>query len=209
VIAEVVFVPSAPLLLTEYTGIDDAGAELRRRCVEAIREALGAGVDQVVVLAGSRPGRDPRRGPLGVRVGQELVRSAGAEAISAVVPFEAPIRDEIRHQADFLCDAEGRLLVVAVGDGSPKRGEKAPGHLDERAFAVDERWVDALANADTGALLGLDPRLCEELLVTGRAVWQTVGLAVRDAGQPMEPRLAWSGDPWGVMYAVARWTCTT
>jgi hypothetical protein len=206
VIAEVAFVPSAPLLLSEYTGIDDAGAELRRRCVAAIRDALGAGVDEVCVLAGCRPGLDPRRGPLGERVGQELVRSAGGQAISAVVPFDAPIGDEIRHQADFLGEADGRLLVVAVGDGSPKRGEKAPGHLDERAFALDERWVDALANADTEALLGLDPRLCEELLVTGRSVWQTVALAVRDAEQRMEPHLVWSGDPWGVMYAVARWS---
>ena len=44
-IAEVVFVPSAPLLLAEYTGIEDVGAELRERCVDALRSALVAHTD--------------------------------------------------------------------------------------------------------------------------------------------------------------------
>ena len=36
-----------------------------------------------------------------------------------------------------LADEPGRVLVLVMADGSARRGEKAPGYLDERAFAYD------------------------------------------------------------------------
>ncbi len=207
-IAEVVFVPSAPVLLSEYTGIEDVGAELRERCVTAVRDALGAGVDEVCVVDAVDLRRVPRRGSLGRRVAGELLDAAGGapDAAWAHVMADADVDGEIASLGADLAERPGRVLLLVVGDGSPKRGEKAPGHLDERSFAVDDQWVDALGSADTDALLALDRDLCAELLVTGRAAWQVAAAAVRANGIRIEPRLLWSGDPWGVMYGVARWS---
>ena len=207
-IAEVVFVPSAPLLLAEYTGIDDAGAELRGRCVDAVRSALGAGVDEVVVVDAVGLGRVPVRGSLGRRVGRELIEAAGGapDIAEAHVMSDAALDGEVAWLGRDLASRDGRLLLLVVGDGSPRRGEKAPGHLDDRAFAVDDTWVNALRTGDLEALLSLDADLCAELLVTGRAAWQVAATAVREGGIRVEPGSFWADDPWGVMYAVARWS---
>ena len=207
-IAEIAFAPSPPLLLSEYTGIDDSGAELRERCVAALRAALDAGVDEVCVVDAVDLRAVPERGSLGWRVARERRAAAGGapDVAWAHVAADARVAGEVAALGQDLATRDGRVLLLVVGDGSPKRGEKAPGHLDERSFAVDGAWVGALRDGDTDALLALDPDLCAELLVTGRAAWQVAATAVRAAGIRIEPRLLWSGDPWGVMYAVARWS---
>jgi hypothetical protein len=208
VIAEVVFVPSAPLLLAEYTGIDDAGAELRARCVETVRVALASAIEEVCVVDAVDPRRIPARGSLGWRIARQLLDEAGCTVpvAAAHVMATASVEGEIAWLGRDLASRDGRVLLLVVGDGSPRRGEKAPGHLDERSFAVDEAWVAALRSGDTAALLSLDPDLCAELLVTGRAAWQVAATAVAAGGTRCEPHLLWSGDPWGVMYAIARWS---
>lgn len=207
-IAEVVFVPSAPLLLAEYTGIDDAGAELRGRCVEQVRDALASAIDEVCVVDAVNPQRIPARGSLGWRVAQQLLAEAGCavDVAGAHVMADASVDGEVAWLGRDLAARGGRVLLLVVGDGSPRRGEKAPGHLDERSFAVDDAWVGALRSGDTSALLSLDAGLCAELLVTGRAAWQVAATAVEASGLSYEPSLSWSGDPWGVMYAIARWS---
>jgi hypothetical protein len=99
-------------------------------------------------------------------------------------------------------DRDVRLLVV--GDGTARRSEAAPGHLDPRAAAYDGQAEQALADADPGHLLGLSAGLGRELLAAGRAPWQV--LAGAAAGQRFHGDVRWSGAPYGVAYLVVRWT---
>ena len=99
------------------------------------------------------------------------------------------------------------LLVVA--DGSARRTEKAPGHLDDRAAAVDQAIVDAIRDSRDGGLerlLDLDPALCAELLVAGRAPLQVMaGTATASSTRTTGYRVASCevSDPFGVLYVVA------
>ncbi|MGL5929976.1 MAG: hypothetical protein ACRCY8_13660 [Dermatophilaceae bacterium] len=68
--------------------------------------------------------------------------------------------------------------LVVVADGSARRGEKAPGHLDERALAFDEALVSALRDADPAALLALDAALAVDVLAHGRAPLQVAAGAM-------------------------------
>lgn len=94
------------------------------------------------------------------------------------------------------------LLVLA--NGSACRSEKAPGHLDERAAAFDDRLGAALARGDLGALADIDVELGRELLaagltsLAGLAGW---GLEVASATVDLDD------DPFGVKYWVVRWQC--
>ncbi|ODU00895.1 MAG: hypothetical protein ABS81_22170 [Pseudonocardia sp. SCN 72-86] len=100
-------------------------------------------------------------------------------------------------------DTDGVGLLV-VGDGAATHTEKAPGHLDPRAAAFDERVAAALAAADTDALAALDPGLAAQLWVAGRAPWQV--LAGAAAGRSWDAELLCSAAPFGVAYHVAFWT---
>lgn len=165
-------VPGALALLPEYAGLADPVAELRAAARAAV-VWLGEGPVRVVVDAPDEI--DAARGvtePAGLRI----ARALGAE------PGES---DE-------------RLLVVA--NGSACRGEKAPGHLDERSFAFDETIEQALAGGDAEALGELDPALAQELLTAG-----TEGLRGLAAHPPREAALDYADDPYGVRYWVARW----
>jgi hypothetical protein len=50
-----------------------------------------------------------------------------------------------------------------MGDGSARRSEKAPGHLDPAAAPFDAAVAAALAAGDTTALAALDPAERDEL----------------------------------------------
>ena len=88
---------------------------------------------------------------------------------------------------------------LVVGNGSARRGERAPGHLDERSFAFDEALSSALR---AGRLDGLDLSLADDLLASVDGI-REVG-AILD-GSPAEVLL--DADPYGVQYWVMRWTC--
>jgi hypothetical protein len=104
-----------------------------------------------------------------------------------------------------LAAAPGRTAFLVMGDGSARRSERAPGHLDQRAEAFDTAAAEALAKGDTDTLLGIDQRLAAELWCAGRAPWQVLAGAAALAG-------TWRGDlrydsaPYGVAYLVASWT---
>ncbi|WP_035945757.1 hypothetical protein, partial [Knoellia flava] len=104
------------------------------------------------------------------------------------------------------------MLVVA--DGSARRTEKAPGHLDPRSHEVDDVIVAALRGAADGGLDGLltlDTNLCADLLVAGRAPLQVLagaaGAPVNATGGPaygaFEVVTCEVSDPFGVLYVVA------
>lgn len=93
------------------------------------------------------------------------------------------------------------LLVVA--NGSARRTEKAPGHLDERAAPWDEALGAALRAGD---LAGLDLALADELWadLDGLGTLRDLGVVAGCAAQ-----VDYADDPFGVMYWVMRWTCTS
>jgi hypothetical protein len=104
-----------------------------------------------------------------------------------------------------LGSAQQPWALLAMGDGSACRGVGAPGYDDPRAAAYDDGVARALAGADTGALLGLDPALSTQLRVAGRAAWQVLAGAVRAAGGNWRGDLSYHEAPYGVAYFVANW----
>lgn len=207
----VVVCPSPLMLLPEYVGLEDPAGPLRERCVEVLRTALqdrhsgGAGWDSVVVLTGRDPVSRSHKDPVGVRVGRLLLGLAGWQGPveELVVPFDADA-NLVEREGLRLSEHAGHPLVLVIADGSARRSEKAPGHLDERAFAVDEALLRALDDVDPGALLSVDAIVASEVLASGRAALQVMAHAVRRTPR-LSGGLLWSGDPYGVMYAVATW----
>lgn len=101
-----------------------------------------------------------------------------------------------------LAGGSTRTALLAIGDGSARRGPRAPGHFDERADAFDSEVERAMRAGDFTALLALDPTLARELMATGRPAWQVLAGALEGtAGLVTEVQYA--GDPFGVAYLVA------
>jgi hypothetical protein len=115
--------------------------------------------------------------PQGRRVGEWLVEEAGARS------------------------AAGSAAVLAVGNGSACRTEKAPGYLDERAAGFDAHLTSALTAPDPATLTAVDPGTSTELLAA------TDG--IRSLGEVLTPAhvatIDYDKDPYGVQYWVIRW----
>ena len=118
----------------------------------------------------------------GLRIARHLAAEAGVEL-------------------DLAPEHPAGLLVV--GNGSARRTEKAPGHLDDRAAAWDEALGAALRAGD---LAGLDLALADELWadLDGLGTLRDLGVVAGCAAQ-----VDYADDPFGVMYWVMRWTCTS
>lgn len=128
------------------------------------------------------------------------------------------------HEVSVLADEQGRRVAEAllaerpapvteeeswlvVGNGSAKRTEKAPGHLDERAEAFDERLGRALGAVDTEALRGTDQALAADLWA---ATGQMPALADLLSGAGAHTvAVDYEGAPYGVQYWVMRWRVGT
>lgn len=220
--------PHPPLLFRELNGAQDAVANLRAACLRAVEEVV-EGAERVVLVGGGRTaqawdpgveahvaefgGPGPRTVgpalPLSLRVGRRLLDEVGwtgpVEPLS--VPWDAT-DSEVQVLAASLVSRPERIGVVALGDGSARRGPTAPGFIDERAFPFDDGLAEALARGDARALLDLDRRLAEELMVLGRAAFAVVGaLALTQLGEAdgLRPELRYRDDPFGVSYFVAQW----
>ncbi len=221
-LVEAVVVPSPPLLVPEIAGGSaPADADLRAAVRSAVAELL-AGKEHVVVVGAAaatgpvdggwdwRPfgvaARGPGTGPLPLALAMgawllDDIDPGRGRDLFGVAPSEEPEACG-RLGAELVRDRDIRLLVV--GDGTARRSEAAPGHLDLRAEAYDAQAEQALAVADPARLLGLSAGRGRELLAAGRAPWQV--LAGAAAGQRFHGDLLWSGAPYGVTYLVARWT---
>jgi hypothetical protein len=115
-----------------------------------------------------------------------------------------------------LATGAARTALLVMGDGSARRGLKAPGHLDPRAEPFDAEVERAVRAGQLGALLGLDEALARDLMVTGRPAWQVLAGAMPDAagangagpdgagpdGAPVT-EILYRDDPFGVAYLVA------
>jgi hypothetical protein len=104
-----------------------------------------------------------------------------------------------------LVDAgQGRIGVLVVGDGTARRTEKAPGHLDPRAEAYDAEIARCLRSGDAAGLAGLDEDLGESLMVGGLAVWRWVATVLTGRSVTSADLLAETA-PYGVGYFAALW----
>ena len=223
--ATVAFCPAAPLLLPAVEGSAVAGTTaLRRACLAAVAAMLAPGPEVVVVVAGGVPegtrygnGDVARLRGLGLDLDVPFAGSPVAQPAVAGPAFAggAWLLDEAAHAgrrigvgpedlARVLGECTGPVGVLALGDGSARRGVKAPGYLDERAAPFDAAVATALADGDAAGLADLDPAEEERLLAAGVPVWRAVGGAL--AGRPIAGRLHADVAPFGVGYLVADWT---
>ncbi len=136
-------------------------------------------------------------------IGAYLLDQAGYHGRRLIwsVSADEPVSGCRKLGAD-LADGSTRTALLAIGDGSARRGPRAPGHLDERAHDFDAEVERAMRAGDLTALLDLDPALARELMATGRPAWQVLAGALEGvAGLAAEVQYA--GDPFGVAYLVA------
>lgn len=214
--------PHPPLLVP---GIAAGAAReldaLRAACAAAVGTLASAAVDSLVVVGGDKETvrrRAPYGGtflpwgldltvgeptseplPLSLLVGAWL--APGATSFVSVATHATP--DECAALGRELTGTPENIALLVMGDGSARRGEKSPGYADERAAGFDRAAAEALATADADALLALDPDLAAELWVAGRAPWQVLAGALREA--PLKGELLYDEAPYGVSYLVASW----
>ncbi len=92
--------------------------------------------------------------------------------------------------------------VLAMGDASAARTDKAPLHLDPRAVDLDAEAMAAIEHGDLAQLRSLDLSLHHTMGATGAPVWRTLAdlVAAVDSSE-----LLAQADPYGVQYFVATW----
>lgn len=232
-LTRVAVVPYPPLLVSELTVRADPETErLRGACLRAVSsltdsaaEWVAVGVDQsgpaelgadtagtfggfgvdVQVTLGGTGTPDPLL-PLPALIAGWLRERAGARAVTAhlLAPNTAP--EECQRFGATLVAGNTGLLVLA--DGTNRADERSPFPPDDRAKLLDEQLRAALADVDTDGLLALDPELCAELGVTGRAALQVLPGVVAATGGTWRGELLYSATPFGVTYHVATWTRT-
>ena len=225
-ITQATLCPWPPLLVRELTGADPVLPELRAACAGAVRALLSDGPDEVAVVGpgtvtapwpghgrldvaafgGPRsgsPGGDRPVLPPAPGMGAYLLDRAGydGERLIWSVSADEPVAGCRKLGAD-LAGRDARTALLVIGDGSARRGPRAPGHFDQRAAPFDAGVERAIRAGDTGALLDLDPALARELMATGRPAWQVLAGALETAA-PLSAAVRYAGDPFGVAYLVA------
>ena len=219
----VAFCPHPPLLLPVVAGAAAAEtAALRSACTDAVQRAV-AGAPDVVLVVGDAPS--------GARYGPGDAGDLRGFGVDLQVPFSGPERPDgqvlplahtvgawLLDEAGYrgarvgvgadglsaaLAEAAGPVGVLVMGDGSARRTEKAPGHLDAAAAPFDAGVAAALAAGDPGALAALDPAVGAALLAAGVPAWRAVGAAL--AGRRFTGTLLVDDAPFGVGYLVAAW----
>jgi hypothetical protein len=183
-------VPPLPALLPRHTSIEDPVPELRTACRDAVAWLLADDPHTVSVVG------DPADVDRGV--GQWLLGEAGH--LGTIAPVRQAAAAETCHFGAIAPEARPGTAVLLLLNGSARRSEKAPGHLDERSFAFDDALDAALRTGDPAARRDLDVTLADELLASG--VRALRGLEGRTASPPV---LDYADDPFGVQYWVVRW----
>jgi hypothetical protein len=102
---------------------------------------------------------------------------------------------------------DGRVGLVAMGDLSACRTERAPGALRPEAAAFDASVAEAFRTGRPERLLDLDPTRAAELLVAGRVPLQVLAGACdpgrADGAPPLRGQVLYDDAPYGVGYLVA------
>ena len=167
-------VPGVPALLPAYASEVDPVADLRAAARAAATALLSTDPERVLVVSGTG---------VGPRVAGHLLAEAGHTG-------------ELRDGSSETPRAHDAVLLVA--SGSACRSEKAPGHLDERAFAFDEGLARTVCQ---GAPPPADEALAEELWCCDLPVFRRLHELVEGGGD-----VRYADDPYGVAYWVATWT---
>jgi hypothetical protein len=226
VITSAALCPWPPLLVRELTGADPVLPELRAACAEAVAALLRDGPEVVAVVGpGTATASWPGHGRLNIAafgpgatapgtskrpllppalgIGAYLLDQAGyqGERLIWSVSADEPMAGCRKLGAD-LAGGGTRTALLAIGDGSARRGPRAPGHFDERAGAFDAEVERAMRAGDLTALLELDPVLARELMATGRPAWQVLAGAL-EGMTGLATKVQYAGDPFGVAYLVA------
>jgi hypothetical protein len=218
-IVEAVVMPHPPVLLPGLTGRPVTEVEaLRAAATSAIAAALDTEHAAVVAVGGADETATWPARPIGssLFLGERADGTPLPLSLSVIrallggdhpaewrsVAFDAAPAEAAALGRELAARPERTVLLVA-GDGSARRGPKAPGYEDPRAQPFDAGVRAALAAADTAALAALDPSLAAELLAAGRAAWQVLAAACADGGY--EAVIDYADDPFGVQYTVARW----
>ena len=173
-----VLVPGVLALLPEYAGRTDPVAELRAACLAAVSWLTGP-----VEIVADAQGRRVAEHLLAVSTGSTIGGGGSTTEGGGV---------------------GGDTSYLVVANGSACRGEKAPGHLDERSFGFDAEIDKALRTPDGAALAGLDEALGAELWAGNVAGLRRLGGLLAGAGAPV---VDYADDPFGVQYWVMRWRC--
>lgn len=224
--------PQTPLLVPEVAnGAAEELADVRGAAFDAVTSLSLERPDLLIAVApnGARGAREVRFGGTFRRFGVDLEVGGDARGESCVgllvgrwlldggFPAAVPLREgwEVgEHTEPGECERIGRTLaarservaLLIMGDGSARRGVKAPGYLDERAVPFDDEIARALAGADTKALAAIDPTAASALMAAGRAPWQVLAGAVDGSGSPWRGELLSYRAPYGVGYFTAVWT---
>jgi hypothetical protein len=141
--------------------------------------------------------------PPGPGIGAYLLDQAGyrGERLIWSVSADEPVAGCRKLGAD-LAGRDTSTALLIIGDGSARRGPRAPGHFDERAAAFDAEAERAVRAGDVRALLDLDPALARDLMATGRPAWQVLAGALEGCTS-LSVEVPYAGDPFGVAYLVA------
>ena len=217
-------VPTPPLLVPEIAAGSAARDEdLRAAALAAEDAVLATGPDRVVVVGeatstGHLAGQ-PDWHPFGVPLprprpasGLPLAHGIGAWLLGqrgcavpiehlGVAPDTSPL--ECAELGRRLSGEDSRTALLACGDGSARRNEKAPGHFSPAAAGVDATVAAALAAGDATPLLELGVEDARELWIAGRTAWQV--LAGAAGSDRWDAEVSYSGAPYGVHYVVATW----
>ncbi|MET8799001.1 hypothetical protein ABZV91_21635 [Nocardia sp. NPDC004568] len=109
---------------------------------------------------------------------------------------------QLRTELDAEAEPQG---VLVVADGAATLSTAAPGYFDPRSAPVQTALDRAVGTGDPEALLALDPALCTELMVSGRAAYQALaGLFAADAAPPVVSE-RYRGAPFGVGWFAGLW----
>jgi len=131
--------------------------------------------------------------------------TADAEAVAIVGqdPFAEPVARALLDAAGFTgrIDPEADVVLV-MANGSAKRSEKAPGHLDDRAFDFDDVVDLAIRSGDGRRLAALDADLGAELWASGIGALADLGSA---SDGPWRVSVPYADAPYGVLWWVAAW----
>ncbi|MCZ2821155.1 hypothetical protein O2V63_12500 [Modestobacter sp. VKM Ac-2977] len=219
----VAFCPQSPLLLPAVAGAPSYALSVLRAAVSTAVQTVLEHQPEVVVVVGE--------GADGLRFGPGDAGDLRGFGIDLEVPFAGRVRpgghrvplphlvaawllDRAGHTggrlgvgpadlAAALADLPGPVGVLAMGDGSARRTEKAPGAFDAAAGPFDAAVAAALRTGDTTALAALDPAAARRLLAAGTPVWRAVGAAL--SGRVVTAELHHDDAPFGVGYPVATW----
>lgn len=169
-----------------------------------------AGFGLSVVASLGVPAAPPWTLPPALTLGAWLLADAGLSAPAASAQAMRPDADPAG-VAVLVSAAAGsggshgsaRVGLLVMGDGSARRSEQAPGHVDARAEPFDAAVAAALAAGDAAALRALDPALGADLLAAGVPAWRVAGHAA--AGLDLAAELLHHSAPYGVGYLVASW----